>query len=42
MEQEIICTNTGCQDITNRECDEVFEDIVERIECELVRKAQGK
>jgi len=37
MEQKIVCVDGKCFDVTCMLCDEMFEDPLQVIECELMR-----
>ena len=38
MEQKIVCVGGKCFDMSSCECEEVFDDPVEIIECELMQR----
>lgn len=35
MERKIVYMDAGVMDVSNRECSEVFSDVVDQIECQV-------
>ena len=38
MKQEVICMQGKCLDMTHKECDEIFEDELDKVECEFLKR----